>query len=267
MTELTNQGYLKDCQYKDARNLEARIALHRKFSTNSYPWFWWVFDQLTLKSGFRVLEVGCGSGRLWQENCGRVPAGVIAILGDLSKGMAGEARRSIADMPGYAFLALDTQMIPSSSETFDLVIANHMLYHVPDLQKGLQEIYRVLKPGGRLAAATNGLGHMKEINQLLLEYQPGLELAAQETRRYSLENASAVLAPFFRDIEVRIYEDGLHVTEVEPLAAYMLSQCGVRGKIHDDELDSLCRFLQETAFAKAKSFRITKSQGLVIARK
>ncbi len=54
------------------------------------------------------------------------------------------------------FKEIDAQSIPFEDETFDAVIANHMLYHVPDRPKAIAEIKRVLKPGGRLIATTIG---------------------------------------------------------------------------------------------------------------
>ncbi len=63
MSKFTDQQYLKTEQYRDASNLNARLEIHRRFSTNSYGWFAWVFDTLeTLPKQARVLELGCGPG-------------------------------------------------------------------------------------------------------------------------------------------------------------------------------------------------------------
>ena len=64
---------------------------------------------------------------------------------------------------------MDAQDIPFEDDTFGCVVANHMLYHVPDLDKGLAEIRRVLKPGGKLYAATNGEAHMLELEAFVVE--------------------------------------------------------------------------------------------------
>ena len=62
---------------------------------------------------------------------------------------------------------MDAQSISYEDEIFDAVIANHMLYHVPDRMKAIAEIKRVLKWGGRFIATTVGSHHLKEMNNWL----------------------------------------------------------------------------------------------------
>src|SRR5690349_3664651 len=110
MPELSDQHYLKTDQYRDASNLNARIALHVRFSTNKYGWLRWVFDQLDLAPDSRILEIGCGPGTLWIENRPRIPAGWRLTLADLSSGMAHEARQGIGPAPPtFRFLVADAQ--------------------------------------------------------------------------------------------------------------------------------------------------------------
>src|SRR5829696_7402642 len=165
MSRLTDQQYLKTDQYKDATNLNARLTIHERFSTNSYGWFQWVFDTLIkLPVDAKILELGCGPGYLWKENAGRIPVEWNITLSDFSAGMLDAAWRNlVVTGRAFQFKEIDAQSIPFEDETFDAVIANHMLYHVPDRPKALQEIKRVLKPGGTLIAATVGDKHMKEM--------------------------------------------------------------------------------------------------------
>ena len=62
-------------QYRDASNLGARIALHQRFGTDEEPLARWIFAQLDLPPGSRVLELGCGPGLPWAENGERIPDG------------------------------------------------------------------------------------------------------------------------------------------------------------------------------------------------
>jgi hypothetical protein len=74
MSKFTDQQYLKTDQYRDSTNLDARVVIHQRFSTNPYGWFNWVFDTLMKLSGTaRILELGCGHALLWKENAGRIP--------------------------------------------------------------------------------------------------------------------------------------------------------------------------------------------------
>jgi hypothetical protein len=65
---------LLDHQYRDASNLNARIALHTHYSTNHYGWFPWLYDQLDLTDQTTLLELGCGAGSLWTQNQDRLPS-------------------------------------------------------------------------------------------------------------------------------------------------------------------------------------------------
>jgi ubiquinone/menaquinone biosynthesis C-methylase UbiE len=153
--------YLLADQYRDAANLNARASLHGRFSTNPDPWHRWVFDQLALPPDGRILELGCGPGGLWRENLDRLPAGWHLTLTDFSPGMAEEAQRGLSAVrPDIRVSVADARAIPYADSAFDAVVANHMLHHVPDRVRALDEIARVLAPGGTLYAATNGRRHL-----------------------------------------------------------------------------------------------------------
>ena len=147
MTPPIDQTYLQTEQYKNGSNLDARIQIHERFSTNPYGWHRWVFEQFALPSRCDVLELGCGPGDLWLKNSHRIPLGWNITLSDFSPGMVEAAQ---VRLPGsdhsLVFAVFDAQGVPFAAESFDGVIANHMLYHVPNVQKALSEIRRVLRP-------------------------------------------------------------------------------------------------------------------------
>ena len=148
MPAISDQEYLSADQYQDASNLNARIQIHVLFSTNKYGWPQWVFDQFDLSPESRILELGCGSGRLWLENLHRIPEGWEITLSDFSSGMLQEARRNLRDSQRrFEFEVVDAQSIPFEGESFDAVIAKHMLFDVPDKTKAFSEMRRVLRPG------------------------------------------------------------------------------------------------------------------------
>ena len=256
----TDSAYLQSTQYKTSSNLAARANLHRRFSTNPRSWLSWAFDQLALQPGLRVLEVGGGPGSLWLENFHRLPSDLHLCLSDFSLGMVKEARQTLGSPTQFAFINFDVQAIPAPAGIFDLVVANHMLYHVPDLPRAVHELRRVLKPGGRLCAATNGLRHMQEQDSLLREFAPGYDPGKSEVAaRFSLENAAELLTPGFKSIEVRRHENALWVTEAKPLVDYILSWWNDLSPKATD----LTQFFQ----AKIESqggIHITKDAGMVI---
>jgi ubiquinone/menaquinone biosynthesis C-methylase UbiE len=264
LNKITDPSYLRDQQYKTSKNLSARINLHVRFGTTSESWTRWIIDQLQLQSGQRWLEVGCGPASLWQENRALVPAGMQAVLSDFSFGMVKEASTSLSGMMDFHFLNVDVQSIPYASQTFDGVIANHMLYHVPDLDRGLKEIRRVLKPGGRLFAATNGNGHMRELIDLIRRIAPGYAQEQEITRSFTLENAPQVLSGHFSNVQVRRFLQDLDVTEFEPLRDYIFSMWNVIEDRDPNEIETYEADLKRN-FEEQGHMHISKSQGLVIA--
>src|SRR5579859_7250150 len=95
MFSAINQTHLLNHQYHDASNLNARMALHARFSVNGYGWHRWVFDQFYLPPQARLLELGCGPGTLWAKNHDRIPKGWNILLSDFSAGMLEEARYNL----------------------------------------------------------------------------------------------------------------------------------------------------------------------------
>jgi ubiquinone/menaquinone biosynthesis C-methylase UbiE len=220
------QDYLLTKQYNNSRNLKARIEIHERFSTNKYDWQRWVFDHFYVPATANVLELGCGPGELWVRNRDRIPDDWHITLSDFSAGMVQEAEQRLRYC-GHTFIfkQVDAQAIPFDDAHFDAVIANHMLYHVPDRAKALSEIRRVLKPGGRFYAATNGETHMAELKTLVGEFNM-VDIARWDSftiNSFRKENGREELSPWFNSVELHIYENGLLITEAEPLVAYVLS--------------------------------------------
>ena len=266
MSRVSDQQYLKNDQYKDSSNLDARVMLHQRYSTNSYGWFQWVFDVLLkLPENARILELGCGPGLLWKENVDRIPVGWNITLSDFSSGMPDAAWRNlVVTGRAFQFKEVDAQSIPFEDETFDAVIANHMLYHVPDRSRAISEIHRVLKSHGRLIAATGGENHMKE----MMSWYQQLRLSRiweSFTNPFTLENGLKQLQRYFSEVTLSRYQDHLDITEIAPIMAYIRS--GIRlNELSEEELTKLRQDLERELMEKGKIF-ITKDSGLFEAIK
>jgi ubiquinone/menaquinone biosynthesis C-methylase UbiE len=208
-------------QYATSANLAARIALHQRCSTNAYGLQRWVFDRLDLAARGRVLEIACGTGSLWRENLDRLPPRPRLFLSDLSLSML-ETTAKVLRAAGRAatFTACALPDLPFADESFDLVVANHMLYHVAERLRGLGEIRRVLRHGGSLFAATNGVQHLHEIKELMR----GLGIdAADVSASFTLENGDEQLRPIFGEVRCEEYADSLRVTDPELVMDYIAS--------------------------------------------
>ena len=240
--------------------------IHQRFSTNSYGWFKWVFDTLAkLPGNARILELGCGHALLWKENVNRIPAQWNITLSDLSPGMLDAAWRNlVVTGRAFKFEEIDAQSIPYGDETFDAVVANHMLYHVPDRPKAIAEVHRVLKPGGRLIATTVGENHMHEIMDWFRRVHIS-NVWESFVVPFTLENGLEQLQPFFSAVALSRYEDSLHATELEPMMDYIRS--GIRAnELSEDEFAKVQRDLEKELKERGRIF-ITKDSGLFEATK
>lgn len=253
-------------QYQNSSNISARINLHEEFSKNKQGWFPWLFEQCELKSGENVLELGCGDASLWRMNREKIPEKINVILSDISDGMIRDVRRSMKDIENdFSFEVMDAHHINAPDESFDIVIANHVLFYCEDLEKVCSEIKRVLKPGGRFVGSTYGNAHMKEISMLVSDFDSRIVLSADRLyEKFGKQNGGKILEKFFSDVSWSEYEDYLEVTKPESLISYVLSCHGNQNRFIVDRYNDFVSFVKK----KTKyGFDVTKEAGVFRAVK
>lgn len=248
--------------YKNATNLNIRISLHDQYSTNPMGWFTWLFEQIDFSKVYRLLEVGCGNGKLWSERKIDLRNREI-FLTDASKGMVDEVRKRMGQ--DFNCLVADVQSIPFKDDYFDALIANHVLFYAQSMETSMKEIRRVLKPGGILYCSTYGKNHMKEITDLVKEFDDSIELSENSLAgQFGLENGKDILSPYFDQIEKRVYEDSLRINKAQPLIDYIMSCHGNQNEILGPQLSDFKKFIQDK-ISKKGYIEITKEAGLFIA--
>jgi SAM-dependent methyltransferase len=209
-------------QYATSTNLEDRMQIYT-YSITDIDWHTWLFQQLAITSQQKILEVGCGNGMLWKKNADQLPQEIEIILTDQSEEMINAARENLAASPQVRFQVMKIEDLHFEENTFDLVIANHMLYHVPDIEQALREVRRVLKSQGTLIAATNSQEHQRELKDALLEFDPTCEYPKGVPLRFLLENGAQILDREFSRIEVRTFTNCLKIPDVQPITRFILS--------------------------------------------
>jgi SAM-dependent methyltransferase len=173
-------------EYASERGLAGRKAAYR-FAEGPNPYDI-VLQAMAEARPARILEVGCGEGELAERMQAELGAEVAAL--DQSKRMVELTRAR-----GVAAIVGDVQELPFVDGEFDCALAAWMLYHVPDLDRALSEVARVLRPAGRLVAVTIGLDHMGELRRLAGAPPPDLTFHA--------DNGAQFLGRHFMRVERR----------------------------------------------------------------
>jgi SAM-dependent methyltransferase len=196
-------------QYATETNLEARRALYENVEGPDPREL--TFAAVAEVRPRRVLEVGCGPGELSARIRRELDAEVLAV--DVSPRMV-ELARSL----GVDALVADVQELPFADGAFDCAVAAWMLFHVADLDRGLAELRRVLRSGGRLVAVTNSERHMRELRDLAGN-------AAWELP-FTAENGGEILARHFQDVERHDVDGWATIEREETVRAFVASLGG-----------------------------------------
>lgn len=260
LVQLSNEETNIIEQYKNAKNLNDRISLHEKYSTNKQGWFNWLFNQIDFSKVNRLLELGCGNGKLWQEN--RIDLRNREIfLSDISEGMVEEVRNKLGS--DFNCIVADAEKIPFKDKYFDTIIANHVLFYLNDLNLGLKEISRVLRPNGILYCSTYGKNHMKEITEIVQSFDSRINLSNYSLYDiFGLENGESILSKYFSNIQRMDYRDSLEITESKPLIDYIMSCHGNQNEILGPRLNEFKEYIEELLKNNGKIV-VTKQAGLL----
>jgi ubiquinone/menaquinone biosynthesis C-methylase UbiE len=180
----------------------------------------WALAHIDLTSLTTALDVGAGWGRFdrplleWAESLRYL------VCADISPGMLGTCRLTLADArPPALFVACDARLLPFPLTSFEMVMANHMLYELAEPAVAAVELARVLKREGTLVATTYSdqvRVHLVEFHRAAL-VELGLHRPAEPPASFSLENGGRVLGQAFHHVEVDTLED---VRRLGPRAAH-----------------------------------------------
>jgi len=210
LRQINDPGLVRE-QYAREDNLRARQSIYANAEGPDAREI--AFDAVAETRPIRVLEVGGGQGEL----AGRLSRelGVELTLVDQSERMVEIARER-----GLDAQVCDVQRLAFGDGSFDCAIAAWMLYHVQDVDLAVAELARVLKPGGRLVAVTNGAGHLRELR----------ELARHDwwaARPFSRENGAEILGSRFSAVERRDAEGWVEIPTDEAIWDYLGSMSTV----------------------------------------
>jgi SAM-dependent methyltransferase len=225
----------------------------------------WVLDHLDWSGSEAVIDVGRGSGAY--ELALRRRAGSTVGL-DLSIGMLESGRT------GPSALAVgDAQHLPVSTGSFDVALAAHMLYHVPDIDQALRELRRVLRPGGAALLVANGIEDKQEIRELWQEAAVAIAGSTFSlpawTRRFSIDAGLDVVEQTFPDIRVDTLTGHFCFSTSDPVIAWVNShRAGTEDEIDGETWNAVVAEVRsriEQRIDQLGHLIVGKASGVIIA--
>jgi SAM-dependent methyltransferase len=257
-------------QYADPGNLAARVSVYEFLvpdqDLGSQTFEEWVLDHLDWTDSDAVIDVGRGSGA-YEPALGRRAGRIVGL--DLSIGML----ESGSTGPS-AVVVGDAQHLPFGAATFDVALAAHMLYHVPDIDRALRELRRVLRPGGAALLVANGSEDKKEIRELWQEAAAAVAGSTFSlpagTRRFSIDAGLEVVEQTFPDIRVDTLTGRFRFSTPDPVIAWVNSlRAGTEDEIDGETWNAVVAEVRtriEQRIDQLGHLIVCKASGVIVAR-
>lgn len=267
ITEVGNdQAHLKEKSYKTAEKLNVRILTHQKYTEPEVNFYDWVLDQIEWTGAETVFDIGCGSG-LYSEKASARSGEYYAC--DLSHGMLMDGAAE-----NYQCVNLDAMTLPLPDDSADVILANHMIYHIPDRKRGVSEFRRVLKPTGKMTAVTNSRESMQELKSLRIEAMqravPGFSLTDENVgSNFDLESGDVVLKTAFDHVDLHILESWLVFPEPQPVIDYINSsrdwwEVVFFGIAKYEQFEHALHEILNEHFSTKNEYRVSKKTGVFV---
>lgn len=255
-------------QFKDSKRLVNMINIHDKYSNNKEGWHQWCYRNMNLKDNIRILELGCGNGELWLKNINNINTNNKIVLTDKSKGMVNEAKKTLGHIENIEFREMNIYDIEFEDKSFDIVIANHLLGYIENMNKALNEVKRVLKDEGIFFCTTIGREHLKEIRELAKSFNNEINLSEIDlVSNFGLENGKITLSKYFRNADKMLYDDYLIIEDSKDLIDYLYSTSGNIKEILRGKFDDFEKYIYERLKENGSRFKVSKESGLFMVKK
>jgi ubiquinone/menaquinone biosynthesis C-methylase UbiE len=262
---------LNNSQYSSSKKYEARIYLSRKFKTNPKSKYEWIFDHFPKNENLNVLELGCGTGLFWLANRSNIIKSWSITLSDYSEGMLETARNSLSRLNyNFHYEIINAENIQCPDNTFDIILANNMLYHIQNRDNAIKNINRILKDDGVFIASTMGKNDISELHNYLYTF---LKTKNSKFRfrefSFSLNNGTEQLTKHFKNVVLEKHDNKLEINEADAIVNYYLSFNGIYDNVivlPEEYVNDFKTYLQNV-LEKEKTIITTKDEGIFICKK
>jgi trans-aconitate 2-methyltransferase len=177
-----------------------------------------VLDRLTLRGDERVLDAGCGSGRVTELLLARLPGGRVVAL-DGSASMIAQARRRLGDDARIEYVVADLAQPLPLRDPVDAILSTATFHWIDDHQALFRHLAAVLRPGGWLVAQCGGAGNVASVREAVRAIDPTLpwrkNFATPEETEARLRRAG------FTEVRAWLQPEPTPLTPGEPLESFL----------------------------------------------
>lgn len=261
-------------QYRDEGNLNRRIDIH-DYSTAEMGFYPWMLEKLHLKSGMKILEIGCGNAAFWKTIAPSLPEKLEIHLTDYSEGMLESAEKTAKEIQetfpekklNFVFSKKDAEAFSYPDTGFDRIMANHMLYHMK--KESRPSLYRtirgLLNKNGVFSCSLIGRKHFWELHELLKRFYPQIAIPS-ESFDILLESAEEELQQYFSGIEWWEQDNDLLVPDSELVYNYVASYSKEAAEILRKDQANFMKRIEKEKNPEGFLY-IHKATGVVVCRR
>ena len=259
---------LKNVQYRSSANLDARIALHRRYTPPGQDMLDYVWNRYHFAASDHVLEIGCGTGEFWTHPTCHLPSGIQMFLTDRSPGMIEHARQRLEHLnTGVRFGIADATHLPTPDNTFSVVLAHFMLYHVPAKRKALLEFSRVLSSRGWVGIVLTGPTNMEKIFDTIRRVAPHANVAKTDAALFNAESGDPVIRSVFTTVTRYDYTCTMQIDDPELIIGYAQSSLIVQALQLNTDFWTQYRACIIAEMQRTGTFNVAKNCTLFVCQK
>ena len=270
---IRKQEYITE-QYRTDDNLNHRISIH-DYSTSSIGFYPWMSHRISLDSGMKVLDLGCGNAAFWKGIAASLPDHMEIHLVDYSDGMLASAEKNIYQIQTqfpekHLHFILDKRDASNFSypvSGFDRIMANHLLFHLN--REARLDLYpkinTLLTKNGRFSCSLIGHTHLHELHEFLRTFYPEIIIPSSSFDLW-LENAAQELEPYFTILKTEEHANNLLVPKEELIFDYVSSYSAQAKEILQNNRETFFERIRQK-MNQDGLFYIHKSTGIVLCSK